>query len=436
MLKTDKFFTSAWDFDAEELDLKSKFQMINVAIILSSFALIFGIISNIVKDISGLIPLEAFLLSVNIVLFFTLRRCKKSFKFVSIVETVQFTFLFLFLVYVSEPSQLKHIWIFTYPIILLYFQNEKNATYWVVLMVFLLMLAPVQPFIEVSYSLFQVFYISVVLVIISVIIYFYQKKMDEAKGLILRQQEQLKVTVDELIKKDKLLSVQSKQAVMGEMISMIAHQWRQPLSTVTLSISDLQVKKLLGTKIEDSLMDKTLQDISDTVVYLSDTIDDFQTYFQPNKEINSINISELVQKAINFTKPRVEGSRVVINFEHTTDEKIQTYTNELIQVILNILNNAIDELLTLEKEELIITVSLKDVHEDFYLSIMDNANGIPPEALESIFEPYYSTKGKNGTGLGLYMSQMIMQKQFNSQIDVSSSKDGSIFSLRVPKKLS
>jgi len=436
MLKIDNFFTSAWDFDAEELDLKSKFQMINVAIILSSIGLVFGIISNIIKDISGLIPLEFFLLSVNVVLFFTLRQCKKSFKFVSMVETVQFSFLFLFLVYVSEPSQLKHIWIFTYPIILLYFQNEKNATYWVVLMIFFLMLAPLQPFIEVSYSLFQVFYISVVLIIISIIIYFYQKKMDEAKDLILKQQEQLKITVTELTQKDKLLSVQSKQAVMGEMISMIAHQWRQPLSTVTLSISDLQVKKLLGTKIEDDLMDKTLQNISDTVVYLSDTIDDFQTYFQPNKEISSINISDLVNKAINFTKPRLEGSRVVISFENRIDEKIQTYTNELIQVILNILNNAIDELLELEKEDLVIIVSLKDVHGNIYLSIRDNANGIPLESLESIFEPYYSTKGKNGTGLGLYMSQMIMQKQFNSKIEVSSSKNGSIFSLRVPKKLS
>jgi len=435
MIKTNNFFTSAWDFDAEELDLKSRFQMINVAIILSSAGLIFGIISNIVKDISGLIPLELLLLSVNVVLFFTLRRCKRSFKFVSMIETIQFTFLFLFLIYVSEPSQLKHIWIFTYPIILLYFQNEKNATYWVILMVVMLMIAPLQPFIEVSYSLFQVFYISVVLIIISVIIYFYQKKMDEAKGLILRQQEQLKITVNELIQKDKLLSVQSKQAVMGEMISMIAHQWRQPLSTVTLSISDLQVKKLLGTKIEETLMDKTLQDISDTVVYLSDTIDDFQTYFQPNKEINIINISELVQKAINFTKPRVEGTKVLITFENTLNEEIETYSNELIQVILNILNNAIDELLELDREDAKIIVSLKDVHEDFYLSIIDNADGIAAENLESIFEPYYSTKGKNGTGLGLYMSQMIMQKQFNSKIEVVSSKSGSTFSLRVPKKL-
>jgi len=436
MIKINNFFTSAWDFDAAELDLKSKFQMINVAIILSSVGLVFGIVSNLIKDISGLIPLEILLLSINIVLFFTLRRCKNSFKFVSMIETVQFTFLFLFLIYVSEPSQLKHIWIFTYPIILLYFQNEKNATYWVVLMVFMLMLAPLQPFIEVSYSLFQVSYISVVLIIISIIIYFYQKKMDEAKGLILKQQEQLKITVDELIKKDKLLSVQSKQAVMGEMISMIAHQWRQPLSTVTLSISDLQVKKLLGTKIEDKLMDKTLQDISDTVVYLSDTIDDFQTYFQPNKEINIINISELVQKAINFTKPRIEGTKVLITFENTIDEEIQTYTNELIQVILNILNNAVDELLELDKDNLHITINLQDTYESFYLSISDNANGIDPEMLESIFEPYYSTKGKNGTGLGLYMSQMIMQKQFNSKIEVSSSKSGSTFSLRVPKKLS
>jgi len=436
MIHTNTFFTSNWNFTEDESELKSKFQMINIAIILSSFGLFFGIVSNIFKGIGGLIPLEVFLLSINILLCFLLRYKKNALSFVSVVETGQFTFLFLFLIYVSEPSQLKHIWIFTYPIVLLYFQSEKSAKYWLTFMISMLLVIPLQPFVDVFYTFFQVVYLSVVLLIISVIIYFYKRKMDEAKATILEQQQELKKKVDELTAKDKLLSQQSKLAVMGEMISMIAHQWRQPLSTVTLSISDLQLKNMLGTEVDEEYRDKTLQEISDTVVYLSETIDDFQTYFAPNKELTYLTITELVDKAINFTKARLEGSNIDLQFSFKSDAKIATYANELIQVILNILNNAIDELIEMKHQNPCICIDIKDNTESYILSIEDNGNGITQENIHTIFEPYYSTKGKNGTGLGLYMSEMIMEKQFNSKIEIKSSKSGAHFSMVIPKKLS
>jgi len=246
------FFTSGWTFSEDESELKNKFQMINIALVLSSVSLLFGITANIVRNLPTLVPFETVLLFANTILLFLLRFNKKYFELVSITMTLQFSFLFLLLVYISKPDELKHIWIFTYPIVLLYFRNDKNAIPWVAVMVVLLMIAPVQPFIHVAYSLFQVTYISFVLIIISIIIYFYQKKMDEANTLIVEQKNMLKQQLAELTNKDKILTIQSKQAVMGEMISMIAHQWRQPLSTVTLSISNLQVKKLLDQELKRS----------------------------------------------------------------------------------------------------------------------------------------------------------------------------------------
>jgi len=222
---------------------------------------------------------------------------------------------------------------------------------------------------------------------------------------------------------------------MGEMISMIAHQWRQPLSTVTLSISDLQVKKMLGKKIDDVQIDKILQEISDTVVYLSETIDDFKTYFQQNKDVNELTLYELLDKASNFIRPRLDADKIDFIIEDFRDFKIQTYANELIQVILNLLNNAIDEFEKISKEDAKIVIKVQEVDKSFILSIMDNANGIPADKFDEIFEPYYSTKGKNGTGLGLYMSKMIMEKQFNTTIEVSSSENGSTFSMKIAKKL-
>jgi len=428
MITRANFFTSGWNYSEDERDLRSRFQMINIAIVLSTMGLLTGVISNIIYDIPGFIPLELVLVTTNFILFILLRYQKTSLNLVSLIETGQFTLLFLVLIYMGEPNQLKHIWIFTYPILLLYFQNENKSVYWLVFMVFMLIVAPIQPFIDVAYTQFQVIYISIVLIIISIIAYFYQKKINEAKHVIKRQ-------VEELTNKDRLLTLQSKQAVMGEMISMIAHQWRQPLSTVTLSISDLQLKKMLGKDIDDAYMNKALQDISDTIVYLSDTIDDFQTYFAPNKRISEENICEIINRAVNFTKTRMDGAGISFNFEERTDGLIQTYSNELVQVILNILNNAIDELVEYKKANPRIIITILDKKSRFEILIEDNGRGVPLENIELIFEPYYSTKGMNGTGLGLYMSQMIMQKQFNSKIEVKSSKHGTQFCIQVPKKL-
>ena len=435
MFNNQKVFTSGWDFDRSSLDLRSKFQMINVALILASVGLIFGIMGNLYKETYEIIPLEIFIIMTNIVLFFVLRKCKTSFKVVSFIVSLQFTFFFLYLYYMYPLESLKFIWLFTYPIILLYFQDKKYAQYWMALVVFFILIGPMQSFREIGFTQFQAVYLSFVLIIVDSIITFYQNKMDEAKDLIFEQQQQLQEQVDELVNKDKLLSIQSKQAVMGEMISMIAHQWRQPLSSVTLTISDIQLKKMLGKAVDEKVMEESLQAISDTVVYLSETIDDFQTYFEPNKELSRVKIDDIVQKALNFVKPRLKGSKIDVQV-NSIDVEIETYINELIQVILNILNNAIDELLKLNKESLILKIRLEVLQKSIKLSIIDNANGIKSDALESIFEPYYSTKGKNGTGLGLYMSQMIMQKQFNSLIEVESSADGSIFTLEIPKKLS
>ncbi len=431
----ENFFTSGWTFGEDENESRNKFQMMNIAFVLSFAGLLFGISINIVREATTLIPIEIILLFVNIVLLFALRFNKNYFKTISFIVTLQYSMLFLLLVYVSKPEELKHIWLFTYPIVLLYFGNDKSAFVWVAVMVFFLIIAPLQPFVHVTYSLFQMMYISFVLIIVSIIIYFYQKRMDEATKLILEQKNMLKKQLEELIKKDKILSIQSKQAVMGEMISMIAHQWRQPLSTVTLNISNLQVKRMLGETLQEEELEKALNDINNTIIYLSDTIDDFQTYFHPKKEISKLEINELIQKAINFTKLRLKETKIQIIYAQTEKIVIQTYANEMIQVLLNILNNAIDELITREIQHPKILIRVINLEETLQLEIEDNAGGIKEEHIDSIFEPYFSTKGKNGTGLGLYMSQMIMQKQFQSSIEVYSQNNITIFTLKVAKKL-
>ncbi|MCK9455459.1 MAG: ATP-binding protein [Sulfurimonas sp.] len=465
MFKLDGFFTSGWHFDESQQDLKNRYQMVNIGILLSGGGLIYGIMGNYIRDVAGFIPIEATLLCMNIMIFFALRKYRNFFELFATTMTLQYTFLFLFLIYAGEPSDLKHLWIFTYPIILLYFQKAIHAAYWLLFILIMLIIAPLQNLIEIKYSFYQVTYISFVLVVISIIIYFYQRKIDEARFTILEQQnmlrnfnselekqvkdktvelrklnESLEIKVaqklEELRSKDQILEAQSKQAVMGEMISMIAHQWRQPLSTITLQIANLQFKQLLAKDRSNEDIDAALSNISDTIIYLSDTIDDFQTYFHPDKEMQNIEIHDLLQRALNFAISRVNDRGIKISINKSSDIDVKTYINELVQVVLNILNNAIDAHNEKKRDNPFIKLNAKTVEERVYIYIEDNAGGIDSKHMIHLFEPYFSTKGKNGTGLGLYMSQMIIEKQFGGEIDVESSENGATFIIKIPKNIS
>ena len=238
--------------------------------------------------------------------------------------------------------------------------------------------------------------------------------------------------VDELIKKDEILTVQSKQAVMGEMISMIAHQWRQPLNMVTLGISNLQIKQMLHQKIEDDVLNKTLDDINETIGYLSQTVDDFKTYFHPDKKTDLVKIDDLLNKAINFVLPRVKSHGLLIEITKSSTIELKVYSNELIQVLLNILNNAIDAYESNNIKSKNIELYAVEKENNVLIFIKDEAGGISEENLSKLFEPYFSTKGKNGTGLGLYMSQMIIEKQFNGKILVEVEKNKTTFIVQIP----
>jgi signal transduction histidine kinase len=438
-MKSGNLFTSGWLLDENNLELKNQFQMTNLTILSSGATLLIAIIINLIRETPGLIPLEIFLLSTNTILFLRLRYSKESLDSVSFTVTMQFTFFFLFLISVSEPNELKHVWLVTYPIILLYLQRLNYAIAWFILTLSILLFIPFQPFFDVAYSSYQIMYLIFALIAISLITYFYQLKMTEANSIILKQKTQLldvnlelEQQVQELQAKDKMLTIQSKQAVMGEMISMIAHQWRQPLSTVTLQISNLQLKKMLGEDISSESTYEVLNEISDTIMYLSNTVDDFKTYFHPARKFDEISLEELLQRSMNFVLPRLKGSSIELPLEIVQDRQIKTYVNELVQVILNLLNNAIDILLQEKVIDAKVTLLAKVKQDMLFVIVEDNASGINLNNLPHIFEPYFSTKGKNGTGLGLYMSQMIIQKQFMGEIEVETSSKGSTFTIKVP----
>ena len=242
--------------------------------------------------------------------------------------------------------------------------------------------------------------------------------------------------INELLQKDEILTRQSKQAVMGEMISMIAHQWRQPLNTIALKISNIQLQEMMSQSVTKEQLLEVLKEINNTIQYLSGTIDDFKTYFKPNKNATKTTLKNLIDKSLSFIDARVKKENIRIYESKLEDVELTTYSSELIQVILNIVNNAIDAYIEHPWiEDKVIKIYSEIDQKWVRIFIYDRAGGISNDVMKQLFEPYFSTKEKNGTGLGLYMSKMIIEKQFDGTIDVHSRNATTTFIIEIPKNI-
>ncbi|ASC93236.1 sensor histidine kinase [Sulfurospirillum diekertiae] len=241
--------------------------------------------------------------------------------------------------------------------------------------------------------------------------------------------------------KDKHILQQSRLAQMGEMISMIAHQWRQPLGSISTVAASIKLKIMLnrfdystaeGQEASKAFLEESMSKIESYVQFLTRTIDDFRNFFKPNKQKESITLSQLVNRTLEIIGKALEINGITINIETHATTEIFTYANEVTQVILNILKNAED---VIKEREIInpniqITIGTEDTWQT--ISITDNAGGIPATVLPHIFEPYFSTKQeKNGTGLGLYMSKTIIEEHCGGQILASNTPIGAQFTIKL-----
>jgi len=227
--------------------------------------------------------------------------------------------------------------------------------------------------------------------------------------------------------KDQAMLHQSKLAQMGEMISMIAHQWRQPLSAISATSGSLSLKSQIGTLNKEITIELSNK-ITEYAQHLSTTIDDFRNFFKENKTKESTTLKEMVVGTLNIVEVSLKNANIEIEIEEKSVTQIETYINEVKQVILNIIKNAEDVLIDKKIQNPKITINI----DGTTLSISDNAGGIPQEIMEKIFEPYFSTKiEKNGTGLGLYMSKTIIEDHCHGTLSVKNSKDGAIFQIKL-----
>ena len=238
----------------------------------------------------------------------------------------------------------------------------------------------------------------------------------------------------QLAHKDELLAKQSRFAALGEMISMIAHQWRQPLTGMGMSVNNLLLDVELGELNEKNLQ-KKLERISTQISYLSNTIDNFKNFFKPTLKSQVVEIKKLIEDACSIIESSLKSSGIIIDIYIDETLTLSTKKNDLTQIVLNLIQNSMDAYKEVDMKVKKIEITVLGDSKHVSIIVKDYAGGIPSEILENIFDPYFSTKdAKNGTGLGLYMSKMIVEDHLSGHLNVVVKENSSIFTIVLNKK--
>lgn len=262
------------------------------------------------------------------------------------------------------------------------------------------------------------------------------KKLDSGKKTILYvvkdQTETEKLKKENSVKKDILLQ-QSKMATMGEMIGVIAHQWKQPINIISLLIQQVgEIYKKLDGKDAKTLEEMEARVLEQTQ-YMSQTITDFKEFFKPSKEKTSFDPYVAAMEVTNLIKAKLDKDSLTINIKKGDKLLIDGYENEFKQVIVNIFNNAREKINELGTKNGYINMTFEKEGYHAKILIEDNGGGIDKAMLPSkLFEPYETTKGSNGTGIGLTICKTIIEDSMGGRITAQNHENGALFILKIP----
>lgn len=256
-------------------------------------------------------------------------------------------------------------------------------------------------------------------------------KQIQLEELNLSLEERVQATVSEIREKDRILIQQSRLAAMGEMISNIAHQWRQPLNVLGLINQQMRScfdSNAFSKEYLDTNVDKSMKIIN----HMSQTIDDFRNFFKPDKEKVEFTIYEVVARTISLVEDGFKNMQIGTDFRVYADPVIIGFPNEFSQVLLNILMNARDAFLERPTHDAKVTISLRAEGERAVVTIADNAGGIAEDIIGKIFDPYFTTRGPDrGTGLGLFMSKNIIEKSMDGRLTARNTEHGAEFRIEI-----
>ena len=252
-----------------------------------------------------------------------------------------------------------------------------------------------------------------------------QKKREELEKLVVLETEKN-------WQQNKMLIQQSKMASMGEMIENIGHQWRQPLNSLSVLFSKILISYKKNT-LNESIVSHSTNQAMRIISHMSKTIDDFRDFFRADKEFVNCKVSSVIKQALNIIEPTIQSKGIILNLYFNYDTYCHCLKNELSQVLVNILANAVDAIVmnNIERGEISISIEKKD--SDIMIILDDNAGGIPQNILPKVFEPYFTTKESiKGTGIGLYMSKIIIEQHMKGKLEVENVLLGASFKIILP----
>jgi C4-dicarboxylate-specific signal transduction histidine kinase len=238
--------------------------------------------------------------------------------------------------------------------------------------------------------------------------------------------------IDKRKQQENLLIHQSRLAAMGEMIGAIAHQWRQPLNALSLVMQNIRMQHAMGTLTEQSMA--RMQEKSGRLVNrMSSTIDEFRNFFKPGKHAEPFRLAQAMRASADIMEGVFKNHAIELVLQCDESLELLGVQGEFAQVVLNLLSNAKDALLDTKQPAPHIILHAERVGTRIHIAVEDNGGGIAPDVLDKVFDPYFTTKEEGkGTGIGLYMSKMIVENNMNGRLQVVNTSEGARFTLDIP----
>jgi signal transduction histidine kinase len=261
------------------------------------------------------------------------------------------------------------------------------------------------------------------------------EELNQLKFMINAMVNDLEMKIQEEIGRrtdqEKLLIQQSKLAAMGNMIGNIAHQWRQPLGELNAILMNVETRYKFKAFDEDFLENSVLK-CNKITTHMSNTINDFQNFFKPSKTKENFDVVQACKKASSILKSSLKHHNIDFQCDFDKEKEVYGYPNEFSQAFLNILSNAKDVLIQREIKSPFIKVTISSGNKYVLIKVQDNGRGIEEKNLERIFEPYFTTKhAKQGTGIGLYMSKMIIEDNMQGVLNAKNLEEGACFTIKL-----
>lgn len=233
--------------------------------------------------------------------------------------------------------------------------------------------------------------------------------------------------------KDKLLFQQNKMAALGEMLGNISHQWRQPLMEISSLFLPMEAKLHMDISLEKGEILESINKLNEITKYMSNTIDDFRDFFATDKEKIEFKLLDQINSTINIISGGLKANNIKLDIIIKKNPTLIGYKNEYSQVLINIINNAKDILIERKRKNPYIKISIYEEKENIITTIEDNGGGIKVLPLEKIFDPFFTYEKIGGSGLGLFMSKLIIEKNMNGKLSVENTLNGAIFKIIIPQ---